>query len=156
MKILSDTSPGVNSDLSDISLGQNMAQGLFMEGTMYKSRLMHNRCRNSWPHQHSPFGVHQVPSKKLSPASRQRLGSGSCDQGVILCKHKHPAQVPGVAYQCQLSFVIFCWLFYSHFWIKIGSENFFFLLSNNLYFQLEAWWCLNAQKHVGSYCWVNI
>ena len=61
-----------NCNLFDIPPCQNMVQGHYIVGTTYKSRLMHSRCKNTWPRQHSPNGLPQAPSNKFSLASRQR------------------------------------------------------------------------------------
>ena len=62
----------MNCDLSDITPCQNMVQHYFMVGAAHKLRLVHNRCRNSWPLKYSSNGVPQALTYKISPASRQR------------------------------------------------------------------------------------
>ena len=42
----------------------------------YESRLMRGKCKTSRSCRHSPFGVPQAPSNKLSFANRQRSGGG--------------------------------------------------------------------------------
>ena len=59
-------------DLSDIPQCQNMAQGRFMVGTTHESRLMRDKCKNTWSRRHSPNEAPQAPSNRLSPASRQK------------------------------------------------------------------------------------
>ena len=55
---------------SDIPSCQSMVQGRFIEAAVHKLKLMRGRCSNSLPRLHSPFGVSQAPSNKLSPARR--------------------------------------------------------------------------------------
>ena len=73
-------------------LSQNMAQGCFL--MVHESRLMHSRCKISWPYCHSPFGA--------QPTKKKNLVLGSRCYGLQHTTPWHECQVAGLKVCCIL------------------------------------------------------
>ena len=69
-----------------------MAEAVLWWGAAHELRLMRSRSKNSWPRRHSPFGVPQAPSIKLSSESRQSPEVGPQKPSY----HSMQTQLPGM------------------------------------------------------------